>query len=58
MTEQEEKELREAVVSYLGQFKDTYYTPWALDSTGFAYPMALAVFGANWMANKLKDFRP
>ena len=29
------------------------YAPWAIDSTGLAYPIALAMFGANWMEKQV-----
>lgn len=50
MTKEQEKELRDAVLKYLEQQRmSPEYAPWAIDSTGLAYPIALAIFGAKWM---------
>lgn len=50
MTKEQENELRGVVLKYLEQHRmSPEYAPWAFDSTGLAYPMALAMLGAKWM---------
>lgn len=50
MTKEQENELRGVVLKYLEQHRmSPEYAPWAIDSTGLAYPMALAMLGAKWM---------
>ena len=55
MTKEQEKELHDVVLKYLEQHRmSPEYAPWAIDSTGLAYPIALAILGAKWMEGQLK----
>ena len=56
MTTEQEKELNDVVLKYLEQHRmSPEYAPWAFDSTGLAYPRALAMLGANWMEEQMKN---